>query len=109
MSERKDRYVLTNTFPDRAVVLTPAERDEEMLEQREERKAFEETIANLRQENATLQKQLYARCEFCTGLIRKNTAREILRDLQDMAIIPDFTLHLILNTLSQKYGVEVKL
>ena len=38
---------------------------------------------------------------------KKEQVREILQDLKDMMIIPDFTLHLILNTLSQKYGVRV--
>lgn len=38
---------------------------------------------------------------------KKEQAREILQDLKDMMIIPEFTLHLILNTLSQKYGVRL--
>lgn len=38
---------------------------------------------------------------------KKEQVREILQDLKDMMIIPDFTLHLILNTLSQKYGVRL--
>lgn len=38
---------------------------------------------------------------------KKEVVREILQDLKDMMIIPEFTLHLILNTLSQKYGVRL--
>ena len=38
---------------------------------------------------------------------KREQVREILQDLKDMMIIPDFTLHLILNTLSQKYGVRI--
>lgn len=38
---------------------------------------------------------------------KREQVREILQDLKDMMIIPDFTLHLILNTLSQKYGVKL--
>lgn len=40
---------------------------------------------------------------------RKEMAKEILQDLENMSVLmSDFTAHLILNTLSQKYGVEVE-
>lgn len=94
---------LTSAFPSGTVVLSPAERDEEMALQQEERKAFEQTIADLRHENASLQKQIYARCEFCTERIRKDTAREILQRLADECGL------CTLLELKTKYGVEVKL